>query len=202
MRTRVTLTLLIAVVACASVLAQVQFIERQTPVRTFSEFVGTWTLDQSASSGRMRMAPPPAVSLRISTNPNEISVTSTLDLPPETPGREGKRLATNTPPPKVYRLNGAPTLVYGGQYEYSYTFQLVADALVLTEKTSNWVRRGDPLMSNRGAFTMVTDALSVDGDTLTLHRQLTSVNGNGQIYVMSTPEMNRRQTYVYRRAAP
>ena len=170
--------------------------------RTFPQFVGTWALDAAASTGRMRMAPPPAVTIAIATTSTDITVTSTLDLPPETPGREGRRLATNTPPPVVYKLNGAPTLRYGGQYEYSYTFMLVADALVLTEKTSNWVRRGDPLMSNRDAFTMVTDALLVDGEVLTLHRQLTSVNGDGQIYVMTTPEMNLRQTYIYRRVKP
>ena len=170
--------------------------------RTFPEFVGFWRLDVAASTGRMRMAPPPAVTLAIATTTTDITVTSTLDLPPETPGREGRRLATNTPPPVVYTLNGAPTLRYVGQYEYFYTFRLVADALVLSEKMSNWVRRGDPLMSNREAFTMVTDALHVDGDVLTLHRQLTSVTGEGQIHVMSTPEMNFRQTYVYRRERP
>jgi hypothetical protein len=169
--------------------------------RTFPQFVGTWALDAAASTGRMRMAPPPAVTLAIATTSTDITVTSTLDLPPETRGG-GRRLATNTPPPVVYKLNGAPSLRYGGQYEYSYTFMLVADALVLTEKTSNWVRRGDPLMSNRDAFTMVTDALHVDGNVLTLHRQLTSVNGEGEIHVMATPEMNLRQTYVYRRVQP
>ena len=167
--------------------------------RTFPQFVGTWLLDVEASTGRMRMAPPPPVTLAIETTSTDITVTHTLDLPPETPGREGRRLATDTPPPVVYTLNGAPTLRYDGQYEYSYTFMLVADALVLTEKMSNWVRRGDPLMSNRGGFTMVTDALHVAGDVLTLHRQLTSVTGAGQILVMSTPEMNLRQTYIYRR---
>ena len=29
--------------------------------RTFPQFVGTWALDAAASTGRMRMAPPPAV---------------------------------------------------------------------------------------------------------------------------------------------
>ena len=166
--------------------------------RTFPQFVGTWALDVTASTGRMRMAPPPAVTLAIATTSTDITVTRTLDLPPETRGG-GRRLATNTPPPVLYRLNGAPTLRYVGQYEYSYTFMLVADALVLTEKSSNWVRRGDPLMSNRDAFTMVADALQVDGDVLTLHRQLTGVNGEGRIHVMATPEMNLRQTYIYRR---
>lgn len=166
--------------------------------RTFTQFVGTWSLDVAASSGRMRMAPPPAVTLAIATTTTDLTVTRTLDLPPETRGG-GRRLATDTPPPVVYKLSGAPTLRYRGQYEYSDSFLLAADALVLTEKTVNWVRRGDPLMSNRDAFTMVTDALQVDDDVLTLHRQLTSVDGEGRIHVMATPEMNLRQTYIYRR---
>jgi hypothetical protein len=54
-------------------------------------------------------------------------------------------------------------------------------------------------MSNRNAYTMVTDAY-VDGDVLTVHRQLTSVNGDGQIHTMREPANNLRHTYVYRRA--
>jgi hypothetical protein len=166
--------------------------------RTFPQFVGTWILDEAASTGRMRMAPPPAVTLTIATTSTAITVTRTLDLPP--PGPEGRRLATNTPPPEVYTVNGAPTLRQEGQYEKAYSFVLVADALALTEKMSNWVRRGDPQMTNRDAFTMVTDAYSVEGDVLTVHRQLTSVNGSGEIYVMKEPANQRRQTYIYRRA--
>lgn len=170
--------------------------ERQ--VRTFPEFVGTWSLDRAASTGRITQGT--AVRLTIATTTTEITVTKVLDLPPERPGREGKRLATNNPPPEVYRLNGTPTIRERGQYELSYTFLLVADALALTEKTHNWVRRGDPLMSDRDAFTMVTDAYSVNGDVLMVHRQLTSVNGNGEIWVMQGPTGNFRQTYFYRRS--
>ena len=170
--------------------------ERQ--VRTFPEFVGTWSLDRAASTGRITQGT--AVRLTIATTPTEITVTKVLDLPPEQPGREGKRLATNNPAPEVYRIDGTPTIRERGQYELSYTFLLVADALALTEKTHNWVRRGDPLMSDREAFTMVTDAYSVNGDVLTVHRQLTSVNGNGEIWVMQGPTGNFRQTYVYRRS--
>jgi hypothetical protein len=166
--------------------------------RTFPEFVGTWILDEAASTGRMRMAPLPPRTVTIATITTEVTITSTIELPPETPGREGKRTATETPPPEVYRFDGTPTVRYVGLYEYTNTFSLVADALALTTKTSNWVRRGDPLMSNRNAFTAVTDAYSVEGDVLTLHRQLTSVNGEGQLAVMQTN--NSRHTYVYRRA--
>jgi hypothetical protein len=169
--------------------------ERQ--VRTFNEFVGTWSLDRVLSTRRITQDV--AVRLTIATTSAEISVTKVLDLPPERPGGEGKRLATNNPPPEVYRLNGAPTILERGQYEISYTFLLVADALALTMKSQNWVRRGDPQMSERDAFTMVTDAFSVNGDLLTVHRQLTSVNGNGEIWVMQGRTGNTRQTYVYRR---
>ena len=189
----------IRVLVAAAVLGAAPAVAQDDQFRTFPQFVGTWMLDESASTGRRRMAPSPAVTITIATTSTDITVTSTLDLPPETRGG-GRRLATNTPPPVVYKLNGAPTLRHGGQYEYTYTFMLVADALALTEKTSNWVRRGDPLMSNRDAFTMVTDAYSVEGDVLTVHRQLTSVNGSGEIHVMKEPANQRRQTYVYRRA--
>jgi hypothetical protein len=78
---------------------------------------------------------------------------------------------------RTFHVNGAPPILERGQSEISYTFLLVADALALTMKSQNWVRRGDPQMSKRDAFTMVTDAFSVNGDLLTVHRQLTSVNG-------------------------
>ncbi len=152
MRARSGLLVIVAVLGVAgSATAQN---ERQ--VRTFPEFAGTWILDRAASTGRL--APATAVRLTIATTSTEIVVTKVLHLPPESPGREGKRLATNNPPAEVYRLDGAPTIRERGQYELSYTFLLVADALALTEKTQNWVRRGDPLMSDRNAFTMVTDA--------------------------------------------
>ena len=166
--------------------------------RTFPQFVGSWVLDEGASTGRMRMAPLPARTLTIGTTPTGITVTRTLQLPPATGG--GGFTATEAPAPEVYRLDGTPTLRYEGMYEYSYSFLLVADALALTQTTSHWVRRGDPQMSNRNAYTMVTDAYAVEGDVLTVHRQLTSVNGDGQIHTMREPANNLRQTYVYRRA--
>ncbi|MNC88641.1 hypothetical protein D3C83_44780 [compost metagenome] len=49
------------------------------------------------------------------------------------------------------------------------------------------------------AFTQFTDALAVDGDTLTLHRQLTSMTDAGAILVMQEPANNLRHTFVYRR---
>lgn len=168
--------------------------------RTFPQFVGTWVLDEAASTGRLRMAPPPPRTVTIATTTTEISVTRTIELPPEPPGREGFRLSTETPPPEVYRFDGTEIVRTRGTYEHAYTFTLVADALALTTKTRNWVRRGDPQMSEREAFTSVTDAYSVAGDVLTLHRQLTSVDGEGRIYEMQEPANNFRHTYIYRRA--
>ena len=189
---------LLSLTFAISMVAGAALAQNERPVRTFPEFVGTWSLDRPASTGRLM--PSTAVRLTIATTSTEVTVTKVLDLPPEPPGQEGRRLGTNNPPPEVYRLDGTPTIRERGQYELSYTFLLVADALALTEKTSNWVRRGDPLMSERNAFTMVTDASSVNGDVLTVHRQLTSVNGTGEIRVMQGPTGNFRQTYLYRRS--
>jgi hypothetical protein len=48
-------------------------------------------------------------------------------------------------------------------------------------------------------FTLVTDAYSVQGDVLTLHRQLVSVSPSGTIFTMMEPSNNFRHTFVYRR---
>jgi hypothetical protein len=57
----------------------------------------------------------------------------------------------------------------------------------------------EPRPGGGSAFTLVTDAYAVDGDVLTMHRQLTSVTSAGQILVMQDPANNNRQTFVYRR---
>jgi hypothetical protein len=67
----------------------------------------------------------------------------------------------------------------------------VADMLALTIKEA---RTG--LTSG---FTLVTDAYAVDGDVLTVHRQLVSVAPGGTIHTMQEPTNNFRHTYVYRR---
>jgi len=166
------------------------------PVRTFSEFVGTWVLDPAASTGRMRMAPPPAQTLTIATTATDITVTRVLDLPPPSRGGD-RRMATNNPPPEVYRFDGTLTTQEeypGSGAVYQQTFSLVADALALTRK------RVSIGASDKGAFTAVTDALSVTGDVLTLHRQLTSVTAAGEILTMQEPTNNFRHTYIYRRS--
>jgi hypothetical protein len=184
------LTFAIAVVA-APVLAQ-----NPRPVRTFPEFVGRWILDPAASTGRMRMAPPPAQTLTIATTSTDITVTRVLDLPPPSRGGD-RRMATNNPPPEVYRFDGTPTTQeeYPGSVAiHQQTFLLVADALALTRKR---ITGG---AGDSGSFTAVTDALSVTGDVLTLHRQLTSVTAAGAIFTMQEPTNNFRHTYIYRRS--
>lgn len=164
------------------------FAQDGPPVRRFEAFVGTWTLDEGASSGRLIMAPRVPVTLTIATTPTELTVTRRLRLRPD------DRLP-DAPPPEVYRLDGSETWVTdrrtGATLDRSLRFTLVADMLALTIREA-------PRSGGR-AFTQVTDALAVDGDTLTLHRQLTSMTDAGAILVMQDPANNTRHTFVYRR---
>src|SRR4051812_33127063 len=152
-------------------------------VRTFPQFAGSWVLDEARSTGPLLMVPRVARTITIATSPTAVTVTKELILSP-----------SDTPPPtsvEVYRFDGKPTVREQGSLTWSYTFALVADALALTRKDDD---------SNRsGAFTMVTDAYSVDGDVLTVYRQLTSVTEEGAILVMQEPRNNSRHTFVYRR---
>src|SRR5687767_6082823 len=140
MRTWLTLCCAIALVAAPS------FAQDGRPVRTFSEFVGTWVLDEAASTGSVPSTPRIASRMTISTTPAAISVAKRLRLDP-------RDKISDTPAPEVYRFDGAETSVGRS----SYSFRLVADALALTVK----------LMSNDGGFTLTTDAYSVSGDVLT-----------------------------------
>jgi hypothetical protein len=76
------------------------------PPRTFSQFVGTWVLDESASTGRLEMAPPVARTLSIATTPEAVTLTKVFSLPPELPGREGKRIGTDHPAPRCIASMG------------------------------------------------------------------------------------------------
>ena len=159
----------------------------EKPVRTFSEFVGTWLLDEAATTGPLIITPRIPLRMTIATTPTQISVTKRLRLDPRDRG-------SDSPPTEVYRFDGTETKgtdVTMGAGEAWRRFTLVADMLALT------TRQG----GSGGAFTMHTDALAVEGDVLTLHRQLTSVNGAGQIWVMQHQPNNFKHTYVYRRAA-
>ena len=158
------------------------------PVRTFSEFVGTWILDEAASTGPLTLTPRIPLRMTIATTPTEISVTKRLRLDP----RDAASRVSDSPPTEVYRFDGTEakgTDVTMAAGEAWRRFTLVADMLALTTKQVGYDK----------AFTMHTDALAIQGDVLTLHRQLSSINGSGQIYVMQHPPNNTRHTYVYRR---
>jgi hypothetical protein len=169
-----------------AVSAQIELKER--PLRLFPQFVGTWVLDEAASTGRLTMAPRVPLSLTIATTPTELTLTRTLRL-------QANDRVSNAPPPEVYRLDGSETWIKdertGVTIDRSLRFTLVADMLALTVREA-------PRAGGR-SFTQVTDALEIDGDLLKLHRQLTSMTDTGAIYVMQEPTNNFRHTYVYRR---
>ena len=156
--------------------------------RTFPQFAGTWVLDEAASTGQLNITPRIAERLTIEIAPQTITVTKRLRLRPT------DRLPA-TPPPEVYRLDGTETPIVdertSATLDRSYRFTLVADMLALT------IKEGRAGVSN---FTMVTDALEVQGDVLTVHRQLVSVSPDRAINTMSVPANNFRHTFVYRRA--
>lgn len=158
------------------------------PTRTFPQFVGSWVLDEAVSTGRLEIAPRIPRMLTIETTPEEITVTKRPRLQP-------RDRASDSPPAEVYRLDGTETRLTdartGVALERTHRFTLVADTLALTVKEA---RQG-----SGGGFTLVTDAYSVEGELLTMHRQLSSVNASGQIYVMQEPTNNFRHTFVYRR---
>jgi hypothetical protein len=177
----------LAIVAMALV-ASVVSGQTEPPPRTFPQFVGTWILDEAASTGRLNITPRIALSMTIATTPEQIAVTKRPRLGPSD-------RSSASPPAEVYRLDGIETWQSdertGVLLDRSYRFTLVADMLALTVKDGP---RGG------GRFTMVTDAYSVDGDVLTVHRQLTSVSASGRIATMQEPTNNFRHTFIYRRA--
>ncbi len=164
------------------------FAQTERPVRLFPQFVGTWNLDEAASTGPLLMAPRVPLTLTISTTPTELTIARRLRLHPN------DRIP-DTPAAEVYRLDGTETWITdarsGVTLDRSLRFTLTADMLALTIRDA-------PRTGGR-AFTQVTDALAVDGDTLTLHRQLTSMTDAGAILVMQEPANNFRHTFVYRR---
>ena len=148
------------------------------PPRQFPEFVGTWTLDQSAGVGHIAGLTV-ARTLTIAITPTEISLIKD----------EGTA--------EVYRIDGAesvPTdLRTGVVLDRRYSFTLVAGALALTSRRT---RTRDGL-----AFTnIVTDAYAVSGEVLTVERQLgVLVQPPGNLATLEDPN-NNRQTIVYRRS--
>jgi hypothetical protein len=171
--------LLILTFAVSLVAARAQA-PNERPVRTFPEFVGSWVLDESASTGPLVITPRIPSRMTVTTTPSAITIAKRLRLDP-------RDRISDTPDPEVYRFDGTETTI--GRHLYS--FRLVADALALTEK----------LTSSDGGFTLTTDAFSVAGDVLTVHRQLSRVRPDGHIAVMQVPANNFRHTYIYRREA-
>ena len=159
----------------------------RTP-RTFPQFAGTWVLDEQASTGTLGMAPRIARTLTIAATSEALTLTERLRL------RSGDRV--NEVQVRTVRFDGAPAVRSngsdGGSYDYQDTFLLVADMLVVSTKTSR--------LREKGVFDLATDAFSVAGDVLTLHRQLSHVDPPGHIATMGFEPNNSRHTFIYRRA--
>ena len=172
----------IAVLATAPGWAQVP-----RPPRTFPQFVGTWVLDEAASTGRLNITPRIPLTMTIATTAEHITVTKRPRLGPSD-------RTSASPPPEVYRLDGVETPLVdertGTALTRTHRFTLVADMLALTIKEGRGPSDG---------FTLVTDAYAVEGDVLTLHRQLVSVSASGHVATMGEPTNNSRHTFVYRR---
>jgi hypothetical protein len=175
---------------CAAVvlLPSLSLAQADGPARTFPEFVGAWVLDEAASTGRLGIAPRIPMRMTIGTTADAITVS-------KEPRLHASDRASRTPAPEIYRLDGSETSRVdagtGVTLDISHRFTLVADMLALTVTE----RRAG------GGHTAVTDAYTVAGDVLTLHRQLTSVTASGQLRVMQDPANNLRHTFVYRREA-
>lgn len=152
------------------------------PAREFAPFRGTWTIDESAGRGHIGGLPI-ARTLRIATSAEEL------------------RLTKDGGDTEIYRLDGTESKEYGTER----SVVLVADALAVTTRRT---RR------DRGyAFTnVVTDAYALNGEILTVERQLSVVVAplklqNGQVTDQSgaghlaelEDQNNNRQTIVYRR---
>jgi hypothetical protein len=138
----------------------------------FQEFAGSWTLDESASRGRIAGIPaaktliiaPTAETIRVGSNP-----ISLLNYPVD--GREVK-------------LSG----------DRSIRFTFGAGKLILTSTRTRSIRLAN----------VITDIYAVEGDVLTVERQVTVVStpdeGAGHIVTPASGTLESlRQTNVYRR---
>lgn len=154
--------------------------------RTFPRFAGTWVLDEQASTGTLGMAPRIPRTLTITATPEALTLTERLRL---RPGDNISELQVRT-----VRFDGTPAVRDRDSrvYEYQDTFLLVADMLVVSTRSA---RPG-----NQGMFDLATDAFAVDGDVLTLHRQLSHVDPPGRIATMGFEPNNFKHTFIYRRA--
>ena len=155
------------------------------PPREFPEFRGTWIRDDTAGSGRIGGLTV-ARTLVIATTPTEISVAKDAGIP------------------EIYRFDGTETQIRdprtGAPLDRRYSFLLVADMLALTTRWTRPPSLGD--IRNATTIEIITDACRVNGDVLTVERQLSVVRQPpGSIATMQNPG-NNRQTIVYRRVPP
>ena len=157
------------------------------PPRMFPQFAGTWILDEQASKGRIVIAPRIPKTLTITATPEALTLTEVLRL--------DQRDNASPDQVRVVRFDGTPTVRWPGSgvYEYHDSFQLAADMLVIATKTIR-------IPEGEKTFDVFTDALSVDGDVLTLHRQLVHVDAPGTIATMREPTNNFKHTFIYRRS--
>ena len=148
------------------------------PAREFKELRGTWVRDEAAGRGRIAGLPI-AQTLTIATTATELTLT-----------KDGGD-------DDVYRLDGQDTVFFDTVKRVT----LVAGALAVTTRRTRRLRGY--------AFTnIITDAYSVNGDVLTVERQLavavqadpdrTGVQSPGHLVELENPA-NNRQTIVYRR---
>lgn len=154
--------------------------------RTFPRFAGTWVLDEQASTGTITMAPRIPRTLTITATPETLTLTERLRL---RPGDNISELQVRT-----VRFDGTPAVRDRDSrvYQYQDTFLLVADMLVVSTRSTR---------ENQGMFDLATDAFAVDGDVLTLYRQLSHVDPPGRIATMGFEPNNFKHTFIYRRAA-
>lgn len=125
-------------IVCATPL-QVAAQDDPRPIRTFSHFAGTWTLDEAASTGRLTLAP---LKITIETAPAEIKVTK----------QQGPRYTQRFPPPEIYRMDGTETVDDKARPRAVRRFTLVADMLALTTRNDR-----------PGSFTLQTEAFARGG---------------------------------------
>jgi hypothetical protein len=135
------------IIVCLGLWALSSAVSAQRPRSEFAEYLGTWTLDESAGDIRELRAPRILV---IAATPTEITVTK------------------DSGAPEVYRIDGTESttreLRAGVPMEHRYSLLWVTGVAELTSKSRR--DNGKPTQTH-----IVTDAYGVSGDALTVGRQ-------------------------------
>ncbi len=184
-------TALACVICCFVIVAPAATAQTRNPSLEFKEFLGIWTLDETATQGLLqsrgrtgglidRIGFRAARILVLTQRPTEITVVND--------GGE----------PEIYQLDGIDRPVRdqrtGAYLNISHRFTLVAGMLALTRTES--VGGGE---GGRGSATIVTDAYRVNGNVLTVERQHSVlVRPDGHLATLANQP--RRSTLVYRRS--